>query len=78
MHKIIFQFRRNLHNFIFQLTFGYIDQAVIEQGEDEDTQRLIREYDPSWEFVVSLLKSEERMSSYRIGVIARDDKSGKT
>ena len=50
--------------------FGYLDQAAIEQGGDEDTQRMIREYDPSWEFVASLLKSQERMSSYRIGVLS--------
>ena len=50
--------------------FGYLDQAAIDQNGDEDTRRLVREYDPSWEFVTSLFKSLERVSSYRIGVLA--------
>jgi hypothetical protein len=49
--------------------FGYLDQAAIEQGMPEDTQKLVREYDPSWEFVTALLKSQDRISSYRLGVI---------
>jgi hypothetical protein len=49
--------------------FGYLDQVAIEQGMPEDTQRLVREYDPSWEFVTALLKSQDRISSYRLGVI---------
>lgn len=48
--------------------FGYLDQAAIDHQGDEDTQRLVREYDPSWEFVTSLLKTEDRVSSYRLGV----------
>jgi hypothetical protein len=50
--------------------FGYFDQQAIEQGEDEDTQRLVREYDPSWEFVAVLLKTHNRLSSYRVGVVS--------
>ena len=57
--------------------FGYFDQAAIEQKWDEDTQRMVREYDPTWEFVASLLKSGERMSSYRVGVIGKGE-LGKT
>ncbi len=53
--------------------FGYFDQLAIEQRMDEDTQRLVREYDPSWELVTSLLKSQDRISSYRIGVIAAEE-----
>ncbi len=56
--------------------FGYLDQAAIEQRLPDDTQRLVREYDPSWEFVTALLKSQDRISSYRLGVIpaeARDN-----
>lgn len=48
--------------------FGYFDQTAIEQRMDEDTKRMVREYDPSWELVTSLLKSQDRISSYRIGV----------
>lgn len=53
--------------------FGYLDQAAIEQGGDEDTQRMVREYTPDWEFVTSLLKSQDRISSYRIGVISAEE-----
>ena len=49
--------------------FGYLDQAAIEQGMPDDTQRLVGEYDPSREFVTALLKSQDRISSYRLGVI---------
>ena len=52
--------------------FGYLDQAALEQSRDEDTQRMVREYNPSWEFVAALLKSQERISSYRVGVIAAE------
>ena len=53
--------------------FGYLDQAAIEQRVDEDTKRMVREYDPSWELVTSLLKSQDRVSSYRVGVIATEE-----
>jgi hypothetical protein len=53
--------------------FGYFPQEVIEQqGGDEDTQRLVREYDPSAEFVTTVLKPQDRISSYRLGVIPRE------
>jgi hypothetical protein len=51
--------------------FGYMDQAAIEQSGDEDTQRLVGEYTPSREFVTTLLKTEERVSSYRLQVVPR-------
>jgi hypothetical protein len=46
--------------------FGYFPQDIIEEQGDEDTQRLVREYDPPTEFVSVLLKSEDRVSSYRL------------
>jgi hypothetical protein len=49
--------------------FGYWDQAAIETVGDEDSQRLVREYDPNNEFVTSLLKTEERVSSYRLRMV---------
>jgi hypothetical protein len=49
--------------------FGYFDQATVEQREDEDTKRMVREYDPSWEMVTTLFKTQDRLSTYRIGVI---------
>ncbi|MCI0529156.1 MAG: hypothetical protein L0Y56_17100, partial [Nitrospira sp.] len=50
--------------------FGYMDQATIGQSDDEDILRLVREYDPTWEFVTALFKHQDRMSSYRIGVLS--------
>jgi hypothetical protein len=52
--------------------FGYFPQDVIEQQGDEDTQRLVREYDPPTEFVSVLLKSEDRVSTYRLRVIGAE------
>lgn len=52
--------------------FGYFDQAAIEEGGDEDALRMVREYEPSWEFVAALLKSQGRTSTYRIGVIPKE------
>jgi hypothetical protein len=49
--------------------FGYFPREVIEEKGDEDTQRLVREYDPPTEFVSVLLKTQERVSSYRLRVI---------
>jgi hypothetical protein len=28
----------------------------------------VREYDPAWQFVAVLLKEQDRVSSYRVGV----------
>jgi hypothetical protein len=52
--------------------FGYFPQEMIEQRGDEDIQRLVREYDPSGEFVTVLLKTGDRVSSYRIKVVPRE------
>jgi hypothetical protein len=55
--------------------FGYFSQEMIEQYEDEDINRLVKEYNPSEEFVVVLIKSEERMSSYRVKPLQRGRRS---
>ena len=46
--------------------FGYFPREVVEEQGDEDTQRLVREYDPPTEFVSVLLKIQDRVSSYRL------------
>jgi len=46
--------------------FGYFPQAAIEEQNDEDIKRMVREYDPAKEFVVSLLKPADRISTYRV------------
>jgi len=48
--------------------FGYFPQELIEQQDDEDITRMVAEYDPTQEFVVVLLKREDRTSTYRVGV----------
>jgi hypothetical protein len=51
--------------------FGYLDQVALEQGWDEDIRQMVNEYDPSWEMVTSLLKSQERVSTYRVKIISQ-------
>lgn len=48
--------------------FTYAPLEVIEEGNDEDLKRLVREYLPEREMVVTLLKPQERMSSYRMEI----------
>lgn len=48
--------------------FGNLAHEGIEAYGDPDTQRMIREYDPTWELVTVLLKPHDRSSTYRIGV----------
>ncbi|MCZ7545093.1 MAG: hypothetical protein M5R40_16920 [Anaerolineae bacterium] len=46
--------------------FGYFPKEVLDLFEDEDIARMVGEYDPEQEFVVVLLKSTERASTYRV------------
>ena len=46
--------------------FGYLSQEQMEEQDDKDTKRLIREYNPKKEFVVMLLKTDDRTSTYRV------------
>ena len=50
--------------------FSYVNQVLVEREGNEDVQRIVREYKPDAEFVTSLLKSLDRVSSYRIEVIS--------
>jgi hypothetical protein len=45
--------------------------SCMDYGEDENTKRTVNEYDPEREFVVVLLKSEERTSTYRVQAVQR-------
>lgn len=54
--------------------FVYFPQETVEQTGDEDTQRMVGEYDPSGEFVAVLLKTEDRVSSYRLKAVFADAK----
>jgi len=46
--------------------FGYFTQADIEARDDQDLKRIVREYDPDWEFVLAMLKPKDLMSIYRM------------
>jgi hypothetical protein len=46
--------------------FGYFDQEFVKEELDEDTKRMVQEYDPDQELILVLLKEENRTSSYRI------------
>jgi hypothetical protein len=45
-------------------------ETGIEQMKDPDALRIVQGYDPSWELVAMLLKNEQRVSTYRVGVPA--------
>ena len=51
--------------------FGYYLQQTIEGIDDEDVKRMVEEYEPEREFVLVLLKPEERTSSYRVQAVER-------
>lgn len=50
--------------------FGYFSQELVEECGDEDTRRMVAEYDPGQELVLVLLKPSDRSSTYRIGTHA--------
>ena len=50
----------------------FFAQTMVEQSGDEDALRMVREYDPTWEMVTVLLKTRDRTSVYRVGVLRRD------
>jgi len=49
--------------------FGYLPQEKVEETGDEDAEPMVREYDTTWEMVTVLLKPQDRVSVYRVGVI---------
>jgi hypothetical protein len=59
--------------------FGYFRQEVLEEHGDcaasrseaewIDTRRMVAQYDPAWELVTVLLKTHDRTSTYRVGVL---------
>ena len=51
--------------------FGYFSQTFIEERDVEEVKRMVREYDPDKELVLVILKSGERLSSYRVQVVVR-------
>ena len=48
--------------------FAYYPQEMIATFGDADAIRMVAQYEPEWQFVAMLLKTEGRASTYRIGV----------
>lgn len=48
--------------------FTYLTQEQLLDLGDAATLRIVAQYDPTGELVTTLLKTQERMSTYRIGV----------
>ena len=48
--------------------FTFYSQEQINQTDDKDAQRMVREYDPETEMVIVMLKPQDRVSVYRMGV----------
>jgi hypothetical protein len=53
--------------------FGFVIQEEIERSGDEESKRLVGEYEPATDFVVMLLKSHNRTSTYRLRAQPRSD-----
>lgn len=51
--------------------FGYFSQEQINEYDDEDIKRLVKEYNPPSELVIVMLKPEDRTSSYRVRTFRR-------
>jgi hypothetical protein len=52
--------------------FAYFSREQIEEDNDEDIKRMVAGYNPDKEFVLVLLKSEDRTSTYRIKPVRRN------
>jgi len=46
--------------------FGYFPQEIVEEGDDEDIKRMVKEYDPEKDIVIVMLKPDDKMSTYRV------------
>ena len=66
--------------------FGYVLQAEVEELDDEDIRRMVREYDPDHEFVVVMLgmgilgmvkRPADRKNGYRNRYHTQPERSGR-
>ena len=53
--------------------FGYFPQSFVEERDDEDIKRMVREYDPDIELVVVMLKPFDHISTYRVQVLPKNE-----
>lgn len=51
--------------------FVYLPQNEVAKMEDADASRMVDQYDPNWELVTMLLKSAQRLSTYRVRIPAQ-------
>jgi len=51
--------------------FAYLTQDAAERTDDVDLQRMVEEYEPQQELVISLLKAYNRVSTYRVGALGK-------
>ena len=51
--------------------FAYLTQDVAGRTGDGDLQRMVGEYDPQEELVISLLKAYNRVSTYRVRALGK-------
>lgn len=58
--------------------YWYLTQEQLAALGDADSLRMVATYDPTWELVTMLLKIEERVSTYRIGVPGAQRTAGAT
>jgi len=49
--------------------FAYFSQEQVEEQGNEDTRRMVTEYDPARELVLVLLKPSNRASTYRLRTV---------
>lgn len=55
--------------------FAYFSQEQVEEFGNDDTRRMVTEYDPAQELVLVLLKSGDRASTYRLQFVSPDRQS---
>ncbi len=56
-------------------SFGYVSQEQMQQSGGKDEIRMVTVYEPLWEMVIVLLKSKDRVSSYRVGIPGQQSKT---
>ena len=56
--------------------FAYLPEAGVEKLNEQDAVRMVKAYDPTWEFVTMLFKRQDRLSTYRVGIPSQNPATG--
>ncbi len=56
--------------------FVYVPETGIEQLNEPDALGMVPAYEPTWEFVTLLFKSQDRVSTYRIRLPSQNPGTG--